>query len=475
MNLKEKRMEANKKNEMNLSFIVKSLLHHWYILLIAVLVCSMGMLGVSRFMVAPKYSSTVKMYVNNGSTLINDYVSSSELLVAKELVNTYVAILETPDTLVRVIEESGLDYSLSQLSSMIRAGSVNNTEVFYITVVAPDAKHAAILADTISKVLPERISEVVDKSSVSVVQKAIVPTAPSSPNHMNYVLIGALIGLCLSCAAVLLKEFLDNAIHDEQYPTETYSMRTLGYIPSLGEKKEKKASKSGEMAIENTVICKELPFGAAEAYKTLRTNLKNLSDKGQSYKVLGITSPCPGDGKSTMAINLAYTVAQTGKSVVLIEADMRKPVMAKRLNLKARAGLKDMLMEPGTNAIQESGYMENWKVISAGTATENPAELLGSRAFDQLIDRLCGEYDYVLIDLPPVNEVSDAMTVSRCLDGMICTIKQSYTRKMDLAVAMRHMSYSNTEIIGFVINNASSGGKYGYKGYKYGYKYSYKQ
>lgn len=462
-------MESSKKTEMNLSFMLKSLLHHWYIIVIAVLVCCIGMLGVSCFLVQPKYSSTVKMYVNNGSAMINDYVSSGELLVAKELVNTYLAILETPDTLVRVIEESKLNYGLSELSGMIQAGSVNNTEVFYITVEAPDPKDAAVLADTISRVLPERISDVVDKSSVSVVQRAIIPTSPSSPNHMIFAFIGALIGFCVSFLVIFAKEFVDNSIHEDQYPSETYNLRTLAYIPHLGEKGDKKEKKSASSESQTGVLCKDLPFGAAEAYKMLRTNLNNLSNNAQSYKVIGITSPKPSDGKSTLAINLAYTLAQTGKSVMLVEADMRKPVLAKRLNLNSRAGLKDMLLDPETDAIQASGYMENWKVISAGTATQNPSELLEDREMDLLMDRLRKDFDYVLVDLPPVNEVADAMTVSRCLDGILCTVKQGYTKKVDLEIAMRYMSYSNTENIGFVINNAKTGGKYGRQGYKYGY------
>lgn len=476
-------MEVSKqKNEINVLFIIQSLLHHWYVILIAVLVLGLGAFSFAKLFVTPTYSSTVKFYVNNDSDSVN--VSSSELQAAQDLVNTYIAILETPDTLNMIIEKAGLSCNSKQLNKMIQATTVNQTEVFAITVTTTDPEASLLIAQTICEVFPDRISDIVTKSSVKIVQYAELPEEPVSPNFVSYALVGMLLGLFGSAAVILLKEIADNSIHDDSYASQTYPIRTLAYVPGFFEKggqdgyadtrsggeARSKKHLGGVFADERVILCEQLPFGAAESYRMLRTNIRNISDNENTYKVIGITSPTPGDGKSTLAINYAYTVAQTGKKVLLIEADLRKPVLAKRLSLEKRIGLSDMLLDSSVDATQNSQKSDHWKVISAGSAVDNPAELLSERGLDLLIDRVRGEYDRIIVDLPPVNVVSDAVIVSRCLDGMICAVKRSSTTRIALENAMHHLAYSKAEVIGFVVNNASKGGKGGKYG-KYGKSY----
>ena len=459
-------METNNKEyEISFSFLMRSLLHHWYVILLSVVVLGAGVFSYGRFFVKPTYSSTVQMFVNNNDQKINGYVTSSEILVAKELVNTYIAILETPDTMSMIIEKANLSYSVSELSAMISTGSVNETEVFFVTVESTDANEAALIADTILEVLPQRISDIVEKSSVRVVQRAQVSTAPSSPNLPLYAIIGAMLGLIGSCLVVILKEMMDQSVREESYLSSRYQARTLAYIPNLNEgasSRRKAIEKTnGELKAKTTdILCDQMPFGAAEAYKMLRANLQTVAPNENAYKVFGMTSANPGDGKSTLMINLAYTVAQTGKKVLLLEADLRKPVLAKRLNLPQRVGLSDLLADADIEAIQDSGYMDNWKVLCAGTSTNIPSELLSSRKMELLIERLRREFDCILIDLPPINSVSDTVAISGCLDGLLCAIKQGDTKKIELEMAMKQLSFSKAEFLGFVFTQAKMGGKY---------------
>lgn len=465
--------------EINLSLCFQSLLRRWYIILICAILFGIGSLVYSKLFITPLYSATVKMYVNNDNTDVDGYLSNNELSAAKELVDTYLAIFETPDTMKAIIQKAELPYRTGQLLSMLSYGSVNATQVFYITVTSADPKEAESIANVICEVLPERIAQIIDKSSVRIVQKAELPTDMSSPNYFNNTVIGVVFGVLLSCAAIVLIELLTNTIRDENFPGNNYGVRTLAYIPNPYEKNGDMKGKKGRNKKklppthfrEINILCNNMPYGVAEAYKVLRTNLNNISENGKNYKVLGITSSSPQEGKSTLSINYAYTLAQSGKRVLLIEADMRKPVVAKRLSLKTRRGLSDMFLDGSKNYIQDSNILENWKVLCAGSSTNNTLELLSGNMIDSLLERLRQEFDYIIVDLPPINLVSDAMAISRYLDGIMFAVKQDETTKNELKIAMQYMMYSQTELVGFVITNAHSTKRYRkYKYYSYGYR-----
>ena len=479
-------MKEKEELQVDLRLVGKALVRHLWIIMLAMLICGAGAFTYGRFFATPLYSSTTKMYVNNVSkdSLNGEFISSSELAAAQRLVNTYIEILKTPDTLMQVIEEAEVSYSYSELLGMISAGAINNTEVFYITVQCPVPEDAERLANTIAEVLPERIAAIVDGSSVKAVQAAILPTAPDSHSITKLVILGAFVGFIICCAVITISVLMDNTIRDEQYPTEAYGMQTLVSIPNLIEpersymyqfpkgdgsqkKKQHKALEGGKPSykVERSFLCDKMHFRASESYKMLRTNLLHILDDNVGCKVIGITSSDPAEGKSTLAINLAYSFAQAGKSVLLMEADLRKPVLSKRMRLAEVFGLSDMLEGIIDDAVQNSNYFPNWDMLAAGKQNANPAEILGSHAMRELIAKLRKNYEYILIDLPPVNEVTDSVAVSDCLDGILMVVRQNSTKKIALEVAMDHLRYSASEVLGFVITDVEpTSGYYGYYG-----------
>ena len=495
-------MSQKKEYEINIMFLLKALLHHVWIIVLAGVIFASGFFVYSSFFVAPTYASTAKMYVNNTSNTStnNGNITNAEIEAAKKLVDTYIAILETPDTINLVIEESGVKYNYKQILRMISAGAVNDTQVFYVTVAAPSPEEAEKIVNAIADVLPERIGKILEGSKAKVVQYGILPTGKHSPDVTKYTAIGAVIGLLLACAVIIILELIDNTIHDENYATESYGVRTLATIPDLKDTTADAATgshKTRKRCIfnrnpsleylygeEKAVLCDKLPFRAAEAYKMLRTSIFNVFESNKGCIVVGITSPNPRDGKSTLAINLAYTLAQADKSVLLIDADMRKPVISKRLGLTPTTGLSEFLEGKAELSMEPSGYFERWHVLTSGKGHDNASELLGSDKMSALVVELRKKYDIIIIDLPPVNEVTDSLAVSSCLDGMVLAIRQNSTTKMDLDATMNHMAYSKTALMGFVVTSANlGGGKYGKYGkygrygrygryYKYGRYYS---
>lgn len=201
-----------------------------------------------------------------------------------------------------------------------------------------------------------------------------------------------------------------------------------------------------------------LNFGAAEAYKLLRTNLDFAIPGGDRHLILGITSSVPGEGKSTTAINTAYTIAQTGRKVLLIEGDMRLSVLSKRLRVHSRPGLTNLLVGQcsGNDVLQKSGLNPNLWVMTAGDTPPNPAELLGSNPMEVTLKAMSEVFDVVLVDLPPVSAVSDALIISRHLDGIIVVVRQDYCTKPMLDETVRQLRFTDAKILGFVMTDADT-------------------
>ena len=215
---------------------------------------------------------------------------------------------------------------------------------------------------------------------------------------------------------------------------------------------------------------KNLNFTATEQYKLLRTNLDFTLPENEACPVIGVTSPTRGEGKSTTAINLAYVLAEKGKRVLLIDGDLRIPTIGKKLNVESEIGLTDLLMGKGAQVCEfQSSLLKNWYILPSGDIPPNPSELLGSRRMETILCDLKEKFEYIIIDLPPVNIVSDALSISSFITGMIVIIREDYTEKRELENCFRQLSLSNVKVLGCVINEAKNGnGSYGkYKKYKY--------
>ena len=231
---------------------------------------------------------------------------------------------------------------------------------------------------------------------------------------------------------------------------------------------------------QQSMIGKSLNFSASEAYKLLRTNLIFSFPEEKIGRIVGVTSSFKGEGKSITTINLAYTIAQTGKRVLLIECDLRIPTVAKRLNLRVVPGLSNLLvgLSELEDVIQHGVMLNTLDVMVAGDIPPNAAELLESEHMKSLLSHLAPQYDYILLDLPPVTVVSDALIVSKVAQGMVVVVRQEYASKSGLAQTMRQLNHANAKVLGFVFNSVSDGagsyrkyGKYGQKSYggEYGY------
>ncbi len=240
----------------------------------------------------------------------------------------------------------------------------------------------------------------------------------------------------------------------------------------------KKQSKSLSMSDSKKTLHRNLQFTATEQYKLLRTNLEFTLPEGEICPVIGVTSSMRGEGKSTTAINLAYVLAEKGSRVLLIDGDLRLPSVAKKMFIPSTPGLTDLLMGNAFNVTEfQSELLKNWYIIPAGNIPPNPSELLGSRRMETILAKLREMFDYIVIDLPPVNVVSDALSIANLVSGMIVVIREDYTEKKELERCFRQLKLSNFNVLGCVMNGAKSeSGTYSkYKNHKYYKNYKYYQ
>lgn len=216
--------------------IVKSLWKRaWLIALCGLLAAGIGF-SISAFAIDPRYSSSVKLYVNNSSISLgntNFSISASELTAAQSLVRTYGDILDSWNTLERIIDKADVDYTWKELSDMITYAPSNETEIMLVTVTCENPYEASKIANTIAEVLPVRISEVIDGASMEVVAPAIPDIAKVSPSITKYTAVGLVLGVLVSVIILIVFALIDDTIHDEEYVLRTYDYPILGKVPDL--------------------------------------------------------------------------------------------------------------------------------------------------------------------------------------------------------------------------------------------------
>lgn len=227
-----------------------------------------------------------------------------------------------------------------------------------------------------------------------------------------------------------------------------------------------------ENSANKKTLHKNLEFTATEQYKLLRTNLTFTIPEEVKCPIIGVTSSMRGEGKSTTAVNLSYVLASAGKKVLLVDGDLRIPSVAKKMGIPSTPGLTDLLMGFENQDLNEfkSEVLSNWYIMPSGDLPPNPSELLGSRRMETLLGILKEHFDYIVVDLPPVNIVSDALAISNFITGMIVVIRQDYTEKKELETCFRQLKLSNVNVLGCVMNETKSG-KGSYSKYKKYYKY----
>lgn len=486
--MNENKTERNEEMQIDMQRLWAAIRHKKWLILMTSIVTAVAVFLVSIFLITPLYQSTAMFYVNNYAQMESTgSITSSDISASKNLVDSYIVILNTRATLTEIIDYAGVDRTCEELADMLDASSVNATEIFQVVVTSPDPQEAAVIASAIAQVLPQRISSILDGTSAHVVDEAVVPLEPSSPNYTINTLVGFLAGLILSLCAVIIQSLSDVTIHSQEDVERNCDITVLAAVPDMnavskgGYYTKSSKGKAAELDKTRGQVGASISFAASEAYKLLRTKIQfSFADENDCY-VIGVSSAMAGEGKSTSSANLAYSLAQLSDRVLLMDCDLRRPSIPNKLNVDKMPGLTDFLTRQVSlaEAVQTCKVDDvTFSVIASGRTPPNPIELLSSMRMQNTMETLRKNFNYIILDLPPVSEVSDALVASKMADGMLMVVRQDYCNRYALKDTVRQFGFVEGRILGALVNCATeegsgygSYGKYGRKYYKYYHRY----
>lgn len=453
---------------MELSDYIRILRKSWILIIVLALIGVAGGATISLIQ-TPKYSATSKVFVSTqtGGT-VSELAQGNTFTVQR--VTTYSDLATTPIVLLSVIAELELNVSEGDLSGAISVTAPLNTSIIEITaadtdpVIAADIANAAAesLTRVVNRIETPATEDAVSPVKLTLVQQATVSQNPVSPNVSLNIALGLLIGLALGIGLAVLRQILDTRIRNErdvELATDAAIIGGIVYDPK---------------AASRPLIVQDDPRSPrAESFRTLRTNLQFL-DVGHGGRSFIVTSSIQSEGKSTTAANLAIALADSGVRVLLVDADLRRPKVAKYMGLEGAVGLTDALI----GRVQLDDVVQEWgrgrlSVLPAGTVPPNPSELLGSAAMGNLIKELRSRFDVVLFDAPPLLPVTDAAILSRFVGGVILVVAAGRANRHHVEGAISALENVGSSVAGIVLTMLPTKGPdaYGYGRYGYGYEY----
>lgn len=416
------------------------------------------------------YRAEVSFYVYSDPDYVYDSsvnISNSEFTQAKNLVQSYILILKSHTILEKVSEEAGLDYTAENLSRMIGTSVVENTAVFYVYTYDSDPYRAMELANAIGRVAPKEIGRIVKSGGIEVIDYATFPEAPySTTSLIKYALVGFAGCFGASFVLFMLAGLMDTTIR------RRYELKLAFRIPILGDIPQIQAPDRKTKPV--LVLGENSPFDVKESYNTIRANLL-FTGKGERCPVYAVTSADKDEGKTLNSVNIAISYAQLGKRVLLIDGDMRNMSVASLLKLRGRLGLSQYLAGlRETPQILE--YRQNLDVLVGGENPPNPSELLGGERMKDLLCTLRTQYDCIIIDLPPVGIVTDALLLSHDVTAYVLVVRAGVSHMSREKIAVTLLEQVDADICGILFNGLPPKSKdYNYRLQQYWDEYKQKK
>ena len=298
-----------------------------------------------------------------------------------------------------------------------------------------------------------RVAENQNVGNVRIIQPAAVLSGPVAPRKKLYVVTGAMLGGLLAAATALILEALDRSIKTVEEAKAQFNLPVLGVIPTFAKEVQgTRVRDTGDRIIPNLVVCAETPSLSSEAYHMLRNNLKFL-DSDHPPRVIAVTSSVPREGKSTVASNLAASIAQTGKQVLLVDADLHHPMQHWIWDLPIRQGLSNVLVDQA--ALKETivKVRPNLRLLLAGALPPNPAALLDSQRMTALLQKFQTQCDYVILDTPALSGGASASIVGKMADGVLLVVRPNVADSASVNYAKTLIEQSQQKVLGLVVNS----------------------
>ncbi|MDG4787391.1 polysaccharide biosynthesis tyrosine autokinase [Micromonospora sp. WMMD1102] len=429
---------------MDLQTYLRALRQRWWVVVVTVM-AALGAAGFVTVRATPQYASSVTFFVTAGSGTVNAYQGN---FLLQQRVKSYVDLLTSDRLAQSVVAEERIGLTADGVRSRVSARVEAETVLLAATVTDSDQTRALRITEALAKHFIRLVQAIETPPGVKdpaikieVVGGPRVEAQPVSPRPVrNLVLAGAL-GLMLGIALALLRRLTDTTLQNGEALEKVTSAPLLGSIPY-----------DGQARSNPLIVGPAAQTARAEAMRKLRTNLRFV-DAQEPARVIAVTSAVQAEGKSTLAANLAITLAEAGWQVLLVDADLRHPRVAGYLGLGAGAGLTDVLI--GEVAVED--VLQPWGdksllVLPAGSVPPNPSELLGSKAMADLLLSLRELTDIVIIDTPPLLAFTDGVVVAVQADGALLVARQGRTPSAQTAAAAQALHSVSARVLGCVLN-----------------------
>ena len=484
--------EVRSTREFDVSSLWRTLKKFWIVLLVATLVFAAGGAVFTHVFTDDEYVGTARFWVN-GAT--NSNTTSSATMGAAQMATNYVnLVLESDKLLDKAVNDGDLGTkwnvdtktAKARLSGMLSAGkSDSDSFLFYVKVKSSSRDVTADAIMALQQAVVDEITEVNNAASVDSTAYISMVEWVEDEGDVSRIAKPYLRNTVIAAAAALLIAYVicfiiyirDTVVYDEASLKEKFEYPVVGSIPGwnasgeIGTKERfhsirRRDFKLSERDYEGRLIDASTPFAVKEAFNMLRTNV-SYTVAGKKVPVFAVTSAHSGAGKSLVSSNLAMSFATLGKKTLIIECDMRCPVFGRIFGISGE-GLSEQLAGISTkNYI--NNYADSLSVIVAGRTPPNPSELLASDAMKSLIEAEKENFDVIILDTPPICEVTDAGVLSEVVDGYILAVRSGYSDMKAVDSATKLLGAVNGNIVGFILNdvnpkNSGSDGYYVKKG-----------
>jgi len=391
-------------------------------------------------------------------------------LTTDQVLRTYARLMTERPLLEKVISDQGLKTDPVSLSKQIRVTPQPNTAILDVAVRDTDPGRARNTANTVVNDFITQIKDIqtaegkaptASSANLVVVAPAIQPEQPVFPRPLLNIGLGILAGILVGLGLAFLLDYMDQSVRSDDILRERVGLVPLGHISFVPAKRDRR----GELL----TLGGDSPV--VEAYKALRTNLL-FSSVDKEVKTIVITSAGPDEGKSRTAANLAIVLAQAGHPTLLVDADFRRPSQHRVFGRVRNVGLSNLIVQdqPEAALFVADEQVKDLVVLASGPTPPNPSELLGSAQMNGLLARFRKHFDYVVIDTPPVNAVTDASVLAANTDAAILVVDTNKATYTAVQHAKQALDRVGAKVLGSVMNKMkAAGGRYYYSEYGYGY------
>ena len=440
---------------------MRQLISKWWIIVLFVAIFSASGFGIAKITYSEEYTSNLIFNVSNKDRDVagaaGTYTTASDAQASTTIATNFKTLIQRGNDFITAVQanvkaQTGKTYTKEQLRNMINVELVADSTLINITVKSDDKELSYVVATAIQSVYPEIAKNAFPTANISVADSATKGELAADSSTLLYTAAGFILGAALAVIIILITAKIQNKLLSTEDIKNNFNIDIIATVSDI--KNKKKGDRSRLLITDRNV---GLPF--IETFKLIRPKFDNAKLK-KGYSVFSITSSTDSEGKTTCSTNIALSLAKSGKSVLLMDADLRKPAVCKTLgiSLEGEKGIYDIVN--GNKTFEESvKYIEKYNLylLVSSAAVADPSETLASDAMAKIVEDARRNFDYVIIDCPPAGVVADAAIVANYTDTIVFVTAEEKVAIPQIEYALSDISTTKADIFGCIYNRAGTG------------------